>query len=84
MSLVQQIATPLSYWALILAFTATYRLSPFHPLAKYPGPTLAKLSKLYWTYLTARGHLFRDAKRLHEEYGDVIRIGEHASAFAVI
>ena len=77
LGLLQQIGTVLSYWGLILAFTAIYRLSPFHPLAKYPGPTLAKLSKVYWCYLTMRDHPFRVAKHWHDKCGDVVRIGKY-------
>jgi hypothetical protein len=29
-----------------------YRISPFHPLAKYPGPFTAKLSKLWMVRLS--------------------------------
>ena len=35
------IAFPLAitaYGACLILFTLAYRLSPFHPLAKYPGP----------------------------------------------
>ena len=75
LSILQQISAMLLYWALILAFTALYRLSPLHPLAKYPGATPAKLSKIYSSYLTARGDIYREIKSWHDQYGDVVRIG---------
>ena len=52
-----------------------YRLSPFHPLAKYPGPFPAKISKLWHVWIVTRGkqHLYLAA--MHEKYGDIIRMG---------
>ena len=35
------------YFAALLVSIAAYRISPFHPLARYPGPFVAKLSKLW-------------------------------------
>jgi hypothetical protein len=35
---------------LILFYVTFYSLSPFHPLAKYPGPIINKVSKLWITY----------------------------------
>ena len=32
----------------LISSVVLYRLSPFHPLAKYPGPILAKISKLWF------------------------------------
>ncbi|KAI0067765.1 high nitrogen upregulated cytochrome P450 monooxygenase 2 [Artomyces pyxidatus] len=64
-----------SYFSLILLYTTVYRLSPFHPLARYPGPFPAKLSK-FWAIHVARSgkeHLY--LKALHERYGDFVRIG---------
>ena len=52
-----------------------YRLLPFHPLAKYPGPAIAKTSKLWAAYLSGKGDLHRYYKRLHDHYGDVVRVG---------
>ncbi|KAI1503903.1 cytochrome P450 [Biscogniauxia marginata] len=45
------------------------------PLAKVPGPFLAKFSNLYRAYITWRGQLHRDIVSLHEKYGKVVRIG---------
>ena len=64
-----------AYWSGLLFFTLAYRLSPFHPLANYPGPVLAKSSKLWGAYLSATGDQHRWLKRLHDRYGDVVRIG---------
>jgi hypothetical protein len=64
-----------SYWSCLVFFTIAYRLSPFHPLAKYPGPVLAKSSKWWGAYFSATGDQHRCLKRLHDRYGDVVRIG---------
>jgi hypothetical protein len=63
-------------YILTLTFSViAYRLSPFHPLAKYPGPLLARISRFWWFYaaLTGKHHLL--AQKLHEKYGDVVRTG---------
>ena len=67
-----------AYWSGLSFFTLAYRLSPFHPLANYPGPILAKSSKLWGAYLSATGDQHRCLKRLHDRYGDVVRIGSRS------
>src|SRR4051794_10113714 len=52
-----------------------YRLSPFHPLAKYPGPVLCKVSRLWTAYLSWTGQQHRYYHHLHQKYGPVIRTG---------
>ena len=73
------IAIPLAfaaYWSCLVFVTLTYRLSPFHPLAKYPGPVLAKSSKWWGAYHSATGDQHRCLKRLHDQHGDIVRIGQ--------
>ena len=41
------LGTFFTYFATLLGSIAAYRISPFHPLARYPGPFIAKLSKLW-------------------------------------
>ncbi|KAJ7286345.1 cytochrome P450 [Mycena rebaudengoi] len=52
-----------------------YRLSPFHPLASVPGPTINKVSKLWGLWLAWGGHRHLVNKKLHDEYGPVVRTG---------
>lgn len=49
-----------------------YRLA-FHPLAKYPGPFLARITNLYAAYHSWKGDLHIDMWRCHEKYGDHVR-----------
>ncbi|KAI0795685.1 cytochrome P450 [Abortiporus biennis] len=69
------ILTYLIYHTTILTCVVSYRLSPYHPLATYPGPLLAKISQLWFTYhgYSGRQHLVIQA--LHNKLGDVVRIG---------
>ena len=72
-------AVPLAfvvYTGALILFTLAYRLSPSHPLAKYPGPVIAKTSKWWAAYISARGDSHRYQKYLHDIYGDVVRIGQ--------
>jgi hypothetical protein len=52
-----------------------YRLSPFHPLAKYPGPTLAKVSRFWAARQFLKGQQHRLSHELFLKYGDVVRTG---------
>ncbi|KAI1296154.1 cytochrome P450 [Xylaria venustula] len=45
------------------------------PLAVFPGPTAAKLSKAWRAYVTYRGQWHKDLMGLHQRYGHVVRIG---------
>ena len=72
------IAVPLAfitYTGALIFFILSYRLSPFHPLANYPGPVIAKTSKWWAAYISATGDSHRYYKYLHDIYGDVVRIG---------
>ena len=76
------VALPLAfttYIGALIFFTLVYRLSPLHPLAKYPGPAIAKTSKWWAAYISAKGDSHRYYKQLHDRYGDVVRIGQHQS-----
>ncbi|KAJ7477012.1 cytochrome P450 [Mycena galericulata] len=62
------------YAGLVLSILA-YRVSPAHPLSKYPGPVACKISKMWLTFIASRGKLHLYVKGLHDRYGPVVRIG---------
>lgn len=51
-----------------------YRLT-FHPLAKYPGPFLAKITSYYDAYYGWTGHRHQEKFRCQQKYGDIFRFG---------
>lgn len=53
--------------------TALYRLY-FHPLSRFPGPLLNRLSPLPLSVALLRGRLPFYVKQLHDIYGPVVRI----------
>lgn len=59
----------------LITSIASYRLSPLHPLANYPGPVLCKLTKLWALYISYGGQLHRYHKNLHDCYGPIVRVG---------
>ncbi|KAK8123762.1 cytochrome P450 [Apiospora kogelbergensis] len=59
---------------LIVIFKLTY-LAFFHPLAKYPGPFLAKFTDAYGFYHGWKGDIHLDMWRSHQKYGDYVRYG---------
>jgi hypothetical protein len=63
------------YLLALVASVAAYRLSPFHPLAKYPGPVLARVSRLWATRVAASGRQHEFSHELFARYGDVVRTG---------
>ncbi|KAJ9615861.1 hypothetical protein H2200_001938 [Cladophialophora chaetospira] len=52
-----------------------YRLF-FHRLSSFPGPFWGRLTGFYMSHLTRRRwHRFEETQRLHQKYGDFVRVG---------
>jgi len=45
-----------------------------HPLRQYPGPWYTKVSRLWFIIKVFHGTVVYDIKKLHDKYGDVVRI----------
>ncbi|KAG5715374.1 Cytochrome P450 67, partial [Termitomyces sp. T112] len=69
------------YLASLVACTVLYRVSPVHPLAKYPGPLPCKITKLYFAIVAFGGKQHKWYNELHRRYGDVVRIGPNELSF---
>ncbi|KAE8332165.1 cytochrome P450 [Aspergillus sergii] len=47
----------------------------WHRLCGFPGPFLARLSNFYVTSLSAKSlHLYEEVQKLHQQYGDYVRL----------
>ncbi|ETN41091.1 uncharacterized protein HMPREF1541_03026 [Cyphellophora europaea CBS 101466] len=57
---------------LLIAGIIVHRIH-FHPLSKYPGPFLAKVTDLYAAYHAWIGDIHVDMWRQHERYGPYVR-----------
>lgn len=53
----------------------------FHPLAKYPGPFLAKITDAYQLWHGYKGDRHLEFWRLHQKYGRVVRFGPNSLSF---
>ncbi|KAJ7481150.1 cytochrome P450 [Mycena galericulata] len=65
----------ITFLSTICASIITYRLSPWHPLAHIPGPTVNKITKLWGVWIAWGGHQHRANKVLHDKYGPFVRTG---------
>ena len=57
-----------------------YRLN-FHPLAKYPGPLLGRITSLHSLYLAWSGERHLAFERYHQRYGTIVRFGPKHLSF---
>ena len=75
MALISLLQISLLAWILYGFGLAVYRLL-LHPLAKFPGPKLATLSRWYEFYyeVVLQGQFTFHTQKLHELYGPIVRI----------
>ena len=64
-----------TYFFTLALSVVLYRISPFHPLWRYPGPFWCCTTKFWHAALAATGEQPRYLQRLHDKYGDVVRFG---------
>jgi hypothetical protein len=57
------------YWSLWMIYSLT-----LHPLASVPGPFRASISRLWYMYRIYVGDMHDVQRRLHEQYGPIVRI----------
>ena len=65
------------FWSTLITSILAYRVSPWHPLAQYPGPLICKFTKFYLAFLSLHGKQYLYYSQLHKKYGDVVRIGTY-------
>ncbi|KYK57378.1 hypothetical protein DCS_04387 [Drechmeria coniospora] len=74
------VAFTLAAFALAFVVRAVYDVY-FHPLSRIPGPKITACSRLPYVHILLRGDLVRWLHRLHEQYGEVVRIAPDEVSF---
>jgi hypothetical protein len=59
----------------LIASAVLYRLSPFHPLARFPGPLINRITSLRLVQIVASGKRYQIVNDLHKRYGVAVRTG---------
>jgi hypothetical protein len=63
-----------AYLTALYSSMAIYRTS-LHRLRRFPGPMLAKLTKLYGLYMSKDSHYTDRVHAVHQKYGEIVRVG---------
>ncbi|KAH6983962.1 cytochrome P450, partial [Ilyonectria destructans] len=66
---------------LYLVQSIVYNLC-FHPFRKFPGPPLARISRIWTRRANFQGLRYMKIHQAHEKYGPVVRIGPNELSFA--
>lgn len=74
-------ANPTSQFLAIIILKLLYNISPFHPLAKFPGPIHWRATRLFASYAHASGNLFQHIDSFHQKYGPTVRIAPDELSF---
>lgn len=56
----------------------------FHPLREYPGPKLDAATQLVYVYYMVKGDSCKHLARLHEKYGEVVRVGPNEISYLTV
>ncbi|KAI1463617.1 cytochrome P450 [Daldinia caldariorum] len=67
----------LGYWASCVVYNLY-----FHPLASIPGPLWWRATRLCFIRSFLSGRLVRDVLKIHERYGEIVRIAPDEVSFA--
>ncbi|KAK0469497.1 cytochrome P450 [Desarmillaria tabescens] len=73
-----------SFLGTMIVIAVAYRLSPLHPLWRFPGPFLNKITSLKAMHMVSTGHRYTLIKGLHEMYGKFVRTGPNTLSIASV
>lgn len=75
------ITTIVVLWLSYFISNVVYNLF-FHPLARFPGPLLMRISRIPYIIKFVKGLLPYHVVELHKQYGEIIRVAPDELAFA--